>query len=189
MERTFTPMGVASTRSTRAMPGASTDSTCPGSGVPASDAFSPATRLSSTSVVFPEPDTPVTQVRRPFGMRASSGCTVWMVSVSSVMAPSSKRCSGATGVRTRTFAVPAKNGPMRLAGFASTAATDPWAITCPPSAPEPGPISMRWFAWRSTATSWSTITTELPSDRRSSMTPSSPSMFAGCSPMEGSSST
>ena len=35
------------------MPGASTDSTCPGSGVPASDAFSPATRLSSTSVVLP----------------------------------------------------------------------------------------------------------------------------------------
>ena len=68
------------------MPGASTRSTCPGSAVPASDAFSPATRLSSTSVVFPEPDTPVTQVRRPFGMRASSGCTVWMVSVSSVMA-------------------------------------------------------------------------------------------------------
>ena len=59
----------------------------------------------------------------------------------------------------------------------------------PPPAPEAGPTSIRWSAWRSTRTSWSTTTTELPSASRSSITPSSPSTLEGCRPMEGSSST
>ena len=35
-------------------------------------------RLSSTMVVLPEPDTPVTTVSRPFGISTSSGLTVWI---------------------------------------------------------------------------------------------------------------
>ena len=37
--------------------------------------------------------------------------------------------------------------------------------------------------------SWSTSRTELPSSMRSCITPVRPTMFAGCKPMEGSSST
>ena len=35
---------------------------------------------------------------------------------------------------------------MRLPGFAATSPTVPCAITCPPSAPATGPISIRWSA-------------------------------------------
>ena len=49
------------------MPSAAIDFTWAGAGaLPESEARA-GTRLSSTSVVFPEPDTPVTTVRRPFG--------------------------------------------------------------------------------------------------------------------------
>ena len=48
---------------------------------------------------------------------------------------------------------PPKTARCALAGFAShVGPPTPWAIArVPPSAPEPGPISMRWSAWRSTA--------------------------------------
>ena len=68
---------------------------------------------------------------------------------------------------------------MRLLGFAATSPTVPCAITCPPSAPATGPISIRWSHALSTRTSWSTTTTELPSATKSCITPSSPSTFEG----------
>ena len=44
-------------------------------------------RLSRISVVFPEPDTPVTTVSRPLGMSTSRGFTVWIAPVERWMRP------------------------------------------------------------------------------------------------------
>ena len=84
------PIGVASTSLACAMPGASTARTCAGSGRPSIVAASAGTRLSRTSVVLPDPDTPVTTLSRPFGNATSSGFTVWMAAVFSRIAPSAR---------------------------------------------------------------------------------------------------
>ena len=78
---------------------------------------------------------------------------------------------------------------MRDSGFTAICSGVPCARIRPPSRPAPGPISMKWSAARSTRTSWSTNTTELPASSRSCITPISPSIFAGCRPVLGSSST
>ena len=81
MERTLMPMGVASISFTWAMPAASTDCTWGGSGLPLQAASSAGIRLSSTIVVLPEPDTPVTTDSRPFGNDTDRGLTVWTAEV------------------------------------------------------------------------------------------------------------
>lgn len=182
-------MGVASMRFARPMPGASTARTCAGSTSPAIEARSAGTRLSSTRVVLPEPDTPVTAVSLPRGMAISSGLTVWIAPVSRKTAPWSNSSSAAALVLVRTVRSPERKAPIRECGLRSTSSTVPCAMISPPAAPEPGPISTMWSAWRSTRTSWSTSTTELPSVSRSSTTPSRPSTLEGWSPIEGSSST
>ena len=75
------PMGVASMSLTCAMPSASTARIWAGSALPLIFACSAGIRLSSTMVVLPEPDTPVTTVSRPFGISTSRGFTVWIRSV------------------------------------------------------------------------------------------------------------
>ena len=189
MERTFEPMGVASMRFARSMPAASTRFTWEGSALPFAFAASAGMRLSSTSVVLPEPDTPVTAVRRPRGMAVSSGFTVCSAPVASSMRPRANTSSAGMRSRTRTVSAPDRKPPMSEAGFASTSASDPCATTRPPSAPAPGPISTSQSAARRMCASWSTMTTELPSAMRSRMTSMSPSMLDGCRPMDGSSST
>ena len=66
------------------MPSASMYFTCAGSFCPLVFAFSAGIRLSSTIVVFPDPETPVTTVSRPIGIRTSKGCTVCMVPFSNM---------------------------------------------------------------------------------------------------------
>ena len=176
-------------RFARRMPSVSSSRTCSGNSSPAACALSAGISDSSTIVVLPEPETPVTATSRPRGISTSSGLTVcnWLVVMR--IRPRSNTCGSATRSRMRALTLSAKNGAIRLLGFAATSSTVPCAITCPPSAPATGPISMRWPAALSTRTSWSTTTTELPSATRSRITPSSPSTFEGCSPMDGSSST
>ena len=115
-------------------------------------AFSPGARLSSTSVVLPEPDTPVTTVSRPLGRRTSSGFTVWMARVDKRIVPCEKSSSAGQRVRA-TCAVPARNGPIRDAESSASAAGVPWAITRPPLAPASGPISIIQFASESSCVS------------------------------------
>jgi len=76
VERTFAPIGVASMRFARSMPSASIERTCSGGFSPADRALSAGINDSSTIVVLPEPDTPVTATRRPRGISTSSGLTV-----------------------------------------------------------------------------------------------------------------
>ena len=182
-------MGVASMSFTRRMPGASTSRTWPGSFSPAVAASSPGMRLSSTMVVFPEPETPVTTVSLPWGMATSKGFTVWMAPVAKRMAPRWNRSFSAARWRTSTWASPVRKGPIWEAGQRPSSSTVPWATTWPPLAPASGPISSIQSASRKIWVSWSTSSTELPSATKSSITLVSPTMLEGCSPMEGSSST
>ena len=84
---------------------------------------------------------------------------------------------------------PARNGPICETGSSAMAATVPSAMTWPPRAPASGPISTIQSASRRICVSWSTRRTEFPSATRSCITPVSPTMFDGCRPMDGSSST
>ena len=138
---------------------------------------------------MPEPDTPVTTVSFPLGMVTDRGFTVWMAPVVRVMAPSWNSSSFGAGVRTCTWALPERKGPIWEAGSPATVSMVPWAMTCPPWAPAWGPISMSQSASFRIWVSWSTSSTEFPSATRSSITRVSPVMFWGCRPMEGSSST
>ena len=189
MERTFEPMGVASMRFARSMPAASMRLTWAGSFAPLAFATSAGMRLSSTSVVLPEPDTPVTAVRRPRGIATSSGFTVCSAPVASSMLPCANTSAAGTRSRTRTISSPERKPPINEAGFASTSASVPCATIRPPSAPAPGPISTSQSAAARMRVSWSTMATELPSASRSRITSTSPSMLEGCRPMDGSSST
>ncbi len=67
------PIGVASISFTWEIPAGSTERTWEGRGVFAIAASMPGTRLSRIRVVFPEPETPVTTVRRPLGIFTLSG--------------------------------------------------------------------------------------------------------------------
>ena len=145
-------------------------------------------RLSKTRVVFPEPDTPVTTVSRPLGISTSRGFTVWIAPVDRRIRPRSNSSSfEARGLRISAF--PERNGPIREPSFSAIWGTVPWAITWPPPAPAPGPISIIQSASLRIWVSWSTKITELPSSIRSCITPVSPTMLEGWRPMDGSSST
>ena len=74
-------------------------------------------------------------------------------------------------------------------GSVSSCAGGPWAITVPPFAPAPGPISMTQSADRMISRSCSTTTTELPFPASAASVLRSPATLRGCSPTDGSSST
>ena len=182
-------MGVASMSFTCAMPSALIARICAGRAAPWMVASSAGTRLSSTMVVLPEPDTPVTTVSRPLGMSTSSGLTVWICAVDRWIVPFANSASFSAHVRCFASALPERNGPICDAGFSSMVGMVPSAITWPPFAPASGPISMIQSASLKICVSWSTRMTEFPSATRSCMTPVSPTRLEGCRPMDGSSST
>ncbi len=136
VERTFAPIGVASIIVTRSMPGASNARTCSGIRSSAIFAVSAGTRLSSTSVVLPDPETPVTTVRRCFGTRASNACTVCRCfgtrasnactvcngAVLISIAPSLNTASAGVCGRTICACSLARNGAMSECGLRSTGA-------------------------------------------------------------------
>ena len=126
------PMGDASIKLARRMPSASTVFTGKGSFSPAQCAASPGIRLSSTSVVFPEPDTPVTAVSLPLGITTFSACTVWIGHVSMRIVPS--RNTSAALARLRIFICPVfvRKGAILDAPAARIFSMLPWARMVPP---------------------------------------------------------
>ena|GEM_PF-4206386 len=146
-------------------------------------------RLSKISVVLPEPETPVTAISRPLGMSKSRAWTVCKGAVDSLICPCANMASGVAVSRITGFSLSAKNPAMSELVFFATALIVPCATICPPCSPAFGPISINQSAAFKTRTSWSTNITELPWAIRSSITPNSPSTFAGCKPIDGSSNT
>ena len=189
VERTFIPMGVASMSFTWSMPSASIEIMCSGIFLPQDLASSAGTRLSSTSVVLPEPETPVTTVSLRLGIFASSGFTVCIAPVLRVIAPYSNIFVGSACCLTGGRSALSRNLPIFEFLSCISCSTVPCAIIFPPAAPAPGPISIIWSATESICTSWSTRITELPSATRSFITPVSPTILEGCRPIDGSSST
>ena len=141
------PIGVASISFTCEIPAGSTERTWAGRGAFAIAASIPGTRLSRMSVVFPEPETPVTTVRRPLGIFTSSGFTVWIAPVARETAPCSNRQSSMITGRRRFIHSGFRKAPMRESLFFAISAIVPSAITCPPFAPASGPISISQSAW------------------------------------------
>ena len=150
MDRTLMPIGVASISFTCFMSGASIERTWSGSFFFFVTASRPGIRLSSTRVVFPEPETPVTRVSLPFGISTSRGFTVWIAEVERWILPKAKR-SSAFVLSLTEIAVPERKGPIFEAGSRVRSCTVPWAMTCPsPGTCFSGPISMIHWALEST---------------------------------------
>lgn len=182
-------MGVASITFTLAMPSASRESTCSGIAPLETLAWIAGTRLSSTIVVFPDPDTPVTTVILPTGILRSRGCTVCIGPVVILIVPRENRDSSAARLRTTGSIPPEMYGPMIEPGSDATCWTVPCDTTVPPFLPAPGPISISQSADLSALTSWSTRMTEFPCSTRSPTMAIMPSRFEGCRPIDGSSRT
>ena len=104
---------------------------------------------------------------------------MWIGAVSRRMVPWAKTFPVGVCSRQRMLVAPVMNDAMRLAGLVIASAMGAFTTISPPSCPEPGPISSSQSVSRSSATSWSTTSTELPSANRSRMTPRSPSTLAG----------
>nr|WP_245643009.1 hypothetical protein [Piscicoccus intestinalis] len=139
-----------------------------------------------TSVVFPEPDTPVTAVNTSSGSRRSSPRTVRMVIASTASIPAAARASDAlrgTGGGRRRYS------PVTDSGTWDSPGTGPEYSTSPPSLPAPGPTSMTQSARRTSERSCSTMSTLLPSAMDRSNSCASIGFSDGWSPADGSSST
>ena len=141
--------------------------------------------VSFTSVLLPEPDTPVTTVMRPTGI-----CTFTRFKllpraplISSTSCGSNGRRSEGSGISRR----PDRYCPVNDAGFAQICFGVPCATTWPPCTPAPGPRSTTWSAARIASRSCSTTSTVLPRLRRLISVSSSRWLSRWCSPIDGSS--
>ena len=117
-------------------------------------------RMSPTSELLPEPETPVTQTNSPSG---NVDVDVLEVVVRAPLIVSN-RPSGtlrAVGNRDRLLAREVLAG--QALGDRARSSIVPWATTSPPLTPGPGPKSTRWSAARIVSSSCSTTTTVLPS--------------------------
>src|SRR5450432_1940058 len=95
--------------------------------------------VSMTSVDFPEPETPVTQVRRPIGNDTDRSRRLWPVALRRVRlrAADERRCLG-TAMDLR----PDRYAPVNDCGLAAISDGLPDATTRPPWTPALGPMSM-----------------------------------------------
>ena len=122
------------------------------------------TRMSLTSELLPEPDTPVTQTNTPSGISTSMFLQVvvpWRRGP-----PVPLPLAGAAGGGDLDLpACPTDTGPVTLSGCGDDRASGPAATTRPPRTPGPGPKSTMWSAARIVSSSCSTTTTVLPWSR------------------------
>ena len=96
--------------------------------------------MSFTSVLLPEPLTPVTQVKRPSGKPTVTFLRLFSRALITRTQPFAG-CSRTLG--TRIEREPLRNWPVSERSFAITSATVPAATICPPREPACGPRSTR----------------------------------------------
>lgn len=138
VERTLSPIGVASTTWTETWSGALRSGTWSGSDDPGRAlACNAGTRDSRARVVLPDPETPVITVNRPTGKSTSSGCTVWIEPVLRWIDPWSKTRAGSATSRTLTGSSPVRNPASREVVLSAKVLGGPSAMTVPSSLPEP----------------------------------------------------
>ena len=141
-------------------------------------------RMSPTSELLPEPETPVTQTNSPSGNAAS------MVLRLLCRAPLIVRNRPSGTLRCSGIAIaflPARYAPVKLCDERARSPIVPWATTSPPLTPGPGPKSTRWSAARIVSSSCSTTTTVLPNWASRRKVASNRSLSRGCRPIDGSS--
>ncbi len=143
--------------------------------------------MSLISVDLPEPDTPVTQTKRPTGISTVTSLRLLP------RAPTTRRLFAASRRWRRAGTAidlrPERYCPVSEAGLRSISVGVPCATTSPPCSPAPGPMSTTWSAAWIASSSCSTTITELPRSRRRLSVSMSRALSRWCSPMEGSSST
>ncbi len=94
-------------------------------------------KISFTRELFPEPDTPVTQVMTPNGTFTSIFFRLFSCAPRTVIKPVDCLRSFGTGITN----LPLKYAPVRDFSHAIISSTVPVATTSPPCSPAPGPIS------------------------------------------------
>ena len=110
--------------------------------------------MSLTSVLFPEPHTPVTAVNVPSGKATSMSFRLCARAPRTVSVRFFGRPAAARPVA--GLLVAAQVGPGQRAGGSSRSSTSPWRRCRPPWRPAPGPMSITWSAERIVSSSCST---------------------------------
>ena len=114
--------------------------------------------ISFTNELFPEPDTPVTQVMTPSGKSTSICLRLFSYAFLTVSHPVGFLRSAGTSI----FFLPLKYAPvMEFSHFIISSAV-PSAMTYPPFSPASGPISIMWSAARMVSSSCSTTIRVFP---------------------------
>ena len=140
-------------------------------------------KISFISVLFPEPDTPVTTHMTLRGIFTSIFCRLFCLAFFIVIYPfGSRRRSGISILR-----LPLIYWPVVEVSCARIAAGGPATTTSPPSSPAPGPISTIQSAFIMVSSSCSTTMTVFPISLRLFNIPMSFALSRGCNPMDGSS--
>ena len=142
-------------------------------------------RMSLTSVDFPDPDTPVTATMQPSGKSTSMSLRLCSRAPRTVSMPFGSRRMDGTGMRRLRV----RYWPVMDALDLSRALTEPDTTMLPPCSPAPGPMSTTWSATRMVSSSCSTTITVLPRSRRRRRVSISLWLSRWCSPIDGSSST
>ncbi len=119
--------------------------------------------ISLTKVLLPEPDTPVTQVNKPKGMRTSKFFRLFSraPNTSSHLPFVRRRFSG-----TAICLAPHRYCPVIDSLLALISSIVPSATTLPPCTPAPGPISIMWSAAIIVSSSCSTTIRVFPRSRK-----------------------
>ena len=138
---------------------------------------------SFTSVLLPDPLTPVTQMSLLTGRSTSIAFRLCSVAPGTPNQPASCIRRSGTGMQRR----PERYAPVIDRSDAITCSAVPAATTRPPCSPAPGPMSTMWSAARIVSSSCSTTITVLPSPRSRSSVARSLALSRWCSPIEGSS--
>ena len=140
-------------------------------------------KISLTRELFPDPDTPVTQVITPSGNETSIFFRLFSLAPYTFSQSVGFLRTSGTGI----FKRPLRYAPVTDFSFFISSSAVPTATTSPPCSPAAGPISTMQSAARIVSSSCSTTIKEFPRSRRCFNVFSSLSLSLWCSPILGSS--
>ena len=140
-------------------------------------------KISFTRELFPEPDTPVTQVSTPKGNSTLMPFKLFSEAFCTTSFPVGLRRFSGTGI----CLLPLKYCPVMDSSTCMISSAVPCATTRPPWEPASGPISTIWSAASMVSSSCSTTKRVLPMSFRFLNVLSSLSLSLWCSPILGSS--
>ena len=148
--------------------------------------YNPRYNILFTSVLFPEPDTPVTHINLPNGNSTSMFLRLFSLApIIFIDFPFPSWRVFGTGI----FLVPDKYCPVNEFSLFLISSGVPCAVTIPPWSPAPGPMSITWSASSIVSSSCSTTIKVFPRSLRCFNVSISFILSLWCNPMLGSSKT